>query len=82
VRVGKRLSARVGNWKAAGQYHYIWLRCGRTGGACQTIRGATQQAYRSTSADVGHRLRVNVIAQNKLGSTSATSGTTRIARAS
>jgi hypothetical protein len=45
-----------------------WLRCDSFGGHCAGIYGATSVNYLPTSADVGHSLRVAVVASNSTGS--------------
>jgi hypothetical protein len=55
-------------------FSYRWLRCNTAGGDCIAIPGGTGRTYRLTSADVGHKMRFNVTAQNTVGSLTAISG--------
>jgi hypothetical protein len=77
ARDGTTLTASNGSWTGSPtSYAYRWERCDSAGGACAAISGATSKQYTVTSADVGHRLRVEVTATNAGGSGSATSGPT------
>lgn len=77
ARDGTSLTASNGSWTGSPtSYAYRWERCDNAGGACATISGATSKQYTVTTADVGHRLRVQVTATNAGGSGSATSGPT------
>lgn len=63
-KVGKKLTAKTGNWKPAGvKFSYRWLRDGKT------IDGATGSRYKLKSADKGHRVSV-VLTGSKSGYTS------------
>lgn len=75
---GRTLSANRGSWTGQGPigYAYRWLRCDPAGGSCAAISGAANRTYAVTAADVGHRLRVTVVASNGAGSTEATSSAT------
>jgi hypothetical protein len=79
-QVGQKLTASTGNWNGNQPitYAYQWQQCGASGGSCGPITGATGQTYISTSADVGHTLRVIVTASNADGSASATSAATGV----
>jgi hypothetical protein len=76
------LTAAPGTWSGTTpiSFTYSWLRCDANGNGCAAI-GATNQTYRVTSKDVGHRLRVTVTAKNSVGSTAATSVPTNVAAA-
>jgi Phosphate-induced protein 1 conserved region len=77
ARVGKKLSARRGSWtNSPTAYRYQWLRCNKRGGSCKSITRATHSTYRLGKRDVGHRLRLRVVARNLAGSASATSRST------
>jgi hypothetical protein len=77
ARDGTTLTASNGSWTGSPtSYAYRWERCDSAGGACAAISGATSKQYTISSADVGHRLRVEVTATNAGGSGSATSGPT------
>lgn len=49
-------------------YTYQWQRCTRAGGLCRPIKGATLPSYTLSTADVGHRVRVEEWAYNSDGS--------------
>jgi hypothetical protein len=80
---GSTLTASDGRWTTSPtSFGYEWLRCGSGGANCAQIAGANSKRYTLTTADVGHRIRVEVIAKNSSGSTSATSAASNIVRAS
>jgi len=72
---GKRLRATAGMWTGEKpiEYAYRWERCATTGETCESIAGADTNAYKASSEDVGHSLRVIVTARNAQSSASATS---------
>lgn len=76
---GSALTVSQGTWiGAAIEYTYQWVRCPADGGLpdgsnCPTITGATNSDYSLTQADVGSRLRAQVIASNSAGSAAAVS---------
>jgi hypothetical protein len=61
------LQATVGAWDFYTSVSYQWLRCDANGQACAPIAGATGPYYTLTDSDVGHTLRVQVIASNSDG---------------
>jgi hypothetical protein len=69
------LTVQPGSWSGRRPitFAYGWLRCNNAGGECVAIAGATGRSYRLTSADVDHRLRVNVTARNAVGQTTVLS---------
>ena len=74
ARDGSAVSATNGSWTGSPtSYAYHWLRCDSSGGACAAIAGATSKDYTVTTADVDHRLRVDVTASNASGSGTASS---------
>lgn len=76
ARLGKKLTGSHGSWTfAPTTYRYQWLRCNSHGARCSSIRRATHPAYKLTSHDARHRLRLRVTATNAAGSTVATSAT-------
>jgi hypothetical protein len=82
--VGSTVTANPGTWAGSAPltYQYQWLICGSDGGACHAIPGATTQTYKLASGDQGNTARVNVIASNSDGSSSAQSAATaRVAAA-
>jgi hypothetical protein len=73
------LSASPGAWEnQPTSYAYQWQRCDASGASCVEIAGASLSSFTPSDADVGHRLRVLVTAQNKDGAATASSGTTPV----
>lgn len=80
--VGSQLAADPGSWGGPpATFAYSWQRCNASGGACAPM-GVSTSTYTSASIDAGATLRVVVIATNKNGSTSATSGQTAVVQTS
>ena len=77
--VGSALSASTGTWVGTAPitYSYKWLRCDSAGNACTNLP-ASQASYTVVKGDVGHTLRVKVIAQNSRGKSSAISNQTEV----
>jgi hypothetical protein len=80
AKEGQTLTAGNGQWTGTTPitYAYQWLRCDQAGNGCGPISGATKQTYVLVSADVGHRLRVEVKATNSGGSSTADSNATDV----
>jgi len=77
--VGQRLTATHGTWSGSPTtFLYQWSRCDSTGGGCLAVSGATGKTYRVRAADVGHTLRVTVLAKNASGGTDASSAPTSV----
>ena len=78
--VGATLTANPGTWNGSSplSFQYQWQICGSNGSSCHDIAGATTQTYTVKSADLGNTIRVQVIASNADGSSTATSGTTAV----
>lgn len=77
ARRGATLVASGGAWtNAPTGFRFQWQRLARAGWA--DIPDATAPAYVVTTADLGRRLRVAVVASNADGSASATSATTSV----
>lgn len=77
---GHKLAEVHGTWthEPTG-YTYRWIRCSSEGLGCQTIGGASAQAYEPVEADVGSRLEVEESATNAAGAgKGVTSGPTAI----
>jgi hypothetical protein len=71
--VGEVLTARTGTWdNAPTTFGFRWLRCNQSGFSCSLL-AADGQTYRLAQADLGHRMRVRVTAQNVDGSATARS---------
>jgi hypothetical protein len=73
-QLGATLTANAGSWTGPGPitFTFQWLRCDSVGGACGNVAGGTHQTLLLGSADVGHAIRVRVVARNPFGATSAT----------
>lgn len=75
---GQTLSATHGRWSHKPiRYSYRWLDCNVHGRACKPDPGATRSTYTLTAADVGHTVRVKVVASNRSGTSVARSRPTR-----
>jgi len=80
--VGSTLVASQGTWRGSPTtFAYRWLRCNSSGRACSAIAGATSSSHAVVTADVGHRLKVQVTAANGASSAQATSSPTAIVQA-
>ncbi len=68
-QVGNHWAAGHGTWTPKpASYTYAWVRCDADGASgCVDIGGATRPAYRAVAADVGHTLRVRVVAHTPAG---------------
>jgi hypothetical protein len=68
-RAGSTLTADRGSWQGTPTitYGYQWQRCDASGANCTDIPGATGSTYDLTDADVGHTIRVVVVAGNDAG---------------
>ena len=83
MMVGQPLVATTGSWSTLAASAYggaqlatlktQWLRCNANGSKCTAIRGATRSVYRTTRADLGHTLKLQVVAKNRNGTASAAS---------
>ena len=64
---GKQLTATHGNWSnSPTSYTYQWLRCDSGGSNCSNV-GSNSNQYTLVSGDVGHTMRVSVVATNADG---------------
>ncbi len=79
-RQGSTLTTNLGTWSSpvALSFYYQWARCDASGNNCAPITGASHQTYALGGADVGHRLIVQVKAQNSRGSSYADSSPTAV----
>jgi hypothetical protein len=78
---GSTLTADPGDWQGTPTitYTYQWQRCDATGANCVDIPGATGKTYDLTDADVGHTVRVIVVANNDAGASNpASSGASAV----
>ncbi len=82
-REGETLRATNGDWSSSVKltYFYQWARCNSSGANCFPITGATKPTYTLVSADVGHRLIVQVKALNSRGASYANSQPTSVVSA-
>jgi hypothetical protein len=83
--LGNTLHASPGRWRGASRFSYRWERCNTRGKPCEAIHRAKHsrkpwRSYRLTSRDVGHTIRVIVVASNRWGKRSATSRHTAVVR--
>ena len=79
---GQTLSASPGSWSGVSiSYTYQWNRCDSGGGACAALPGATGSQLQLASGQIGSTIRVTVIATNRRGTASATSGTSAVVAA-
>jgi hypothetical protein len=68
AQVGATLSAAPGSWSGGpDSYSYQWQRTPIGGGTAVDVAGATGSSYPLGATDVGHRLRVVVVAANATG---------------
>ncbi|PYY37833.1 hypothetical protein DEJ16_05725 [Curtobacterium sp. MCJR17_055] len=68
-KVGRTITAKPGSWNASGvTFTYKWSRDGKS------IPGATKATYKTTSKDVGERLKVTVTAKKTGYTTGTTTG--------
>jgi hypothetical protein len=77
---GQQLLAENGHWSGSKSfiYYYRWERCNTTGEGCTPIEGATKPSYTLAAADVSATVRVNVTADNGLGSAGSISSPTEV----
>ena len=84
AQVGRVLHASKGRWTEASRFTYSWELCNAHGARCKPIAKAAKRpkhkasAYLIPAKDLGHRIRVVVVASNKSGKTSATSRATAV----
>jgi hypothetical protein len=78
TRDGELLTADPGGWSGTSpiDFAYRWQRCDGAGANCADIDGGDGERYRLTGDDVGHAIRVVVIATNVAGSAQAASAPT------
>jgi hypothetical protein len=79
AKEGQLLTAASGKWTGTEPitFEYEWLRCNTSGGGCtQAAAPSALPTHSVVAADVGHTLRVNVIATNITGKGEAESAQT------
>jgi hypothetical protein len=77
--VGNELTADTGTWTGgASSFTVQWQRCDSLGNSCVDVTNATAKSYGVRTADVGHRLRVQVTAKNASSTATASSDTTAV----
>jgi serine protease AprX len=83
ARAGRRLAGFGGAWWGSRplRFRVEWLRCDSGGEACRAIPGADRAGYQPAAADLGHRLRLRVIAANGAGRRRVKSAPTGVVRA-
>jgi endoglucanase len=65
---GKTLSARRGRWtNHPTTFRYAWQSCNAVGRSCRAVSGARRAKFTLRARDVGHRMRVVVVAINRAG---------------
>jgi hypothetical protein len=76
---GQTLTANNGNWAGSTpmNFSFRWQLCDSHGGNCSNTND-TSQTYKLGAGEVGHTLRVRVVASNSAGSTSAVSAPTGV----
>lgn len=81
AREGETLTGSEGDWaNSPTSFHHAWGRCDARVDDCALIPGATARTYTITSADVGHRLYLQVTAVNAGGSATEWSDVTPVVR--
>jgi hypothetical protein len=79
AREGQTLTASNGSWSGSPtSFSYQWQRCNIDGTGCADISAATKQTYVLVTADVDHRVRVQVTATNADGHATASSAPTEV----
>jgi Concanavalin A-like lectin/glucanases superfamily/Putative amidase domain/WD40-like Beta Propeller Repeat len=76
---GEELQAEPGQWVGLEpSFAFQWQRCNSSGGECADVLEANEQGYVLGASDIGHTLRVVVVASNELGSVSDASAVTAV----
>jgi len=78
---GRRVKASTGSWNGTAlSFAYQWLRCGRGGGDCTAIHGATHRILELGDATAHKTVRVVVTASNNAGQSAARSAASDVVR--
>jgi len=65
---GNTLSAAHGRWSNhPTTFRYAWHSCNAAGRACRRVPGAKRAKFKLRARDVGHRMRVVIVAVNRYG---------------
>ena len=77
---GQTIHVDEGSWSGTPPitFRYQWQRCTAQNALCTAIAGATSRSYRLTAAEVGWKLRAEVIASNHVGQGSVFSNLTEL----
>lgn len=80
ARQGQTLTGQTGSWSGSTPiaFGFQWRVCDTAGASCSDLAGATAQTHVVTSAEVGHTLRVLVVASNSAGTASVLSAATTV----
>jgi hypothetical protein len=72
---GETVTAAPGEWRGTGSISYTrqWQRCHWIEQTCEDIPGATDPSYQLGTAELGKRIRLEVVATNSAGSAKAQS---------
>jgi hypothetical protein len=87
AQVGQTLHASRGRWTGASKFAYSWELCNAHGARCKPIASVAKRpkhkpaAYTIPAKDLGHTIRVTVVASNGWGKASARSRHTAVIRA-
>jgi hypothetical protein len=83
AKTGQTLNVSNGTWSGSPtNYSYRWQRCSASGSSCTTIAGENNNTYVVRAADVGHKVRAEVIAENADGTSTAFSNQSDVVTAS
>ena len=80
AEVGTTLMTDGGTWQntTEDELFIIWRRCDTSGAHCEDIESPASRSYDVAEADVGSRIKVEVLARNQEGKRHASSGLTSV----
>jgi PKD repeat protein len=83
VEAGQTLAATDGTWNGTRPmtFAHQWQQCDASGSSCVDIAGSNGSIYTIAAGDVGHTIRVRVLATNSGGSSAAPSEETTVVTA-